>query len=341
MNNNKQHSIQSVQCLRGIAAFMVLLHHLSGTKDLPITSSFGYLCSFGWMGVNIFFIISGFIIPYSMFAKDYRMSDFKIFFVRRLTRIEPPYIVSIGLVLLLNYSNTISPWYNGPAFTVDWANVIGHFGYINAFTGLPWLNLAYWTLAIEFEYYLLIALLYPLITNSDKRVLLVTYLVLLAAAFIPAPGKHILIFLPFFLMGIALFLFKAGKINASYFFPMVALAAAVVFYTHGNILLCLSVFSLLFIYYVRKVGTALLLLGTISYSLYLTHGVLVTRFMALSLRYMSMLAPWMRVCFCIIFCLLFAYVYYLLIERPSLALAKKIKFTHKGAKKEEIDQVTA
>ncbi len=157
-----------------------------------------------------------------MYRKNYELIDFKYFMAKRLVRIEPPYIISIFLVLFLTYANTLIPWYKGPAFTIDWLNVLGHIGYLNAFTHWPWLNWAYWTLAIEFQSYIIIALLYPLIINKNKVVLIISFIVLSACTFLYIPGFEtepskpfelvsirgslILPFLPFFLAGIALFL---------------------------------------------------------------------------------------------------------------------------------------
>ncbi len=78
MAEPKSGNIQSIQLLRGIAAFMVLLNHGYGVKALP-DSAFKYSFLYGSTGVNIFFIISGFIIPYSMFINNYKLSDFKDF----------------------------------------------------------------------------------------------------------------------------------------------------------------------------------------------------------------------------------------------------------------------
>ena len=312
----QENNIQSIQFLRGIAAFSVLLLHTN-------------LFANGWMGVELFFIISGFIIPYSMYNKNYRVSDFGSFFIKRISRIEPPYIVSIAMVLLLNYSTTWSSWYKGPAFVVDWRNVLGHLGYLNAFTNQPWLNVAYWTLAIEFEYYLILALAYPLIVNKNKLILMASFFILLATTFIAVPGRHIIVYFPFFLMGIALFLFKIQKIKFIEYLIMTTIAQAVCFYKHGPTLFVVAIATLLCIYYIKKVPKPFLLLGTISYSLYLTHNVMVSRFMALSARYVQYVNINVVYIACVLFCLLIAWLFYIAVERPFINLSKKIKFHHK------------
>ena len=337
MSEGRSDNLLSIQLLRGIAAFLVLLHHVMG-GHLSANNPLKWVTDRGWMGVEIFFIISGFIIPYSMFSKDYKLTDFKVFFIKRISRIEPPYILSIALVLLLNYSNTLSPWYKGPAFTIDWLNVLGHLGYMNAFTLQPWLNVAYWTLAIEFEYYIILALIYPLITHNNKLVIFGSFAVLLAASFISVPGEHILSYLPFFLMGIGMFLFKVNKITIIELTGMVILSLSACYFLHTPVLIFVSIGVLLIIQFIKKVPKALLWLGTISYSLYLTHNVITTRFLGLAGRYFKGANPVILLISDISFCLLAAYLYYLIIERPTINLSKRIQYRHLNKQNEKKTQ---
>ncbi len=324
-------NIQSIQLLRGIAAFMVLLSHSILAKGFPDSYHIKRVCIEGHYGVSVFFIISGFIIPYSMFSKDYRISDIKSFFLKRLLRIEPPYIVSIALVLLLNYSNTLSPWYTGPRFSIDWMNVLGHLGYVNVITHQHWLNDAYWTLAIEFEYYILLAFVYPLLTHKSKAVMLASYFLLLAASFIPDQGENIFSHLPLFLSGIALFLFMCRKISG-YEFLFMTVASLAVLLRMGPVPTGLAIATLLCIYFIKHVPKAFMFLGTISYSLYLTHNVFVTRIWGLLERYAGGTGPWLRWVLSLALCVVVAWVYYLLVEKPFLNLSKRLLFHHPGRK---------
>jgi peptidoglycan/LPS O-acetylase OafA/YrhL len=45
----------------------------------------------------MFFVLSGFIIPYSMARASYTVADFPRFVLKRVTRIDPPYLVAIAL----------------------------------------------------------------------------------------------------------------------------------------------------------------------------------------------------------------------------------------------------
>lgn len=213
-------NIESVEMMRGIAAMMVAYFHIArGNRDfLDPSSVFFRAGAWGWAGVEIFFVISGFIIMYAMFYGGYTLSRVHKFLAKRLIRLEPPYIVSIAVVLVLMYVSTLMPTYRGKPFNPDWWNVLGHLGYVNAFTGEKWLQDVYWSLAIEFEFYLGLALLFPLLMNKNKWVSWLAMTALLAMSFIPTEGTHVFSYLPFFAMGILLSLYKVGRYNKIEFF---------------------------------------------------------------------------------------------------------------------------
>lgn len=324
----------SVQLLRGIAAFLVMMFHSVGGDTLYLAKDNIVRRVFdnGWMGVEIFFIISGFIIPYSMYKNNYHIRDIKVFFFKRVVRIEPPYIISIALVLFLNWSNTWTAWYQGPAFHIDWWNVLGHIGYINAFTGQPWLNAPYWTLAIEFEYYLLLACLFPLLMSGNKALRWLLLLLFIIPPFFPLSDAHIPYQLPYFTLGILLFLFTTGTIDAKEFFIFtLATFAVLVLKRYNPILLSLCVLTIICIRYIKRVPGYLLFLGTISYSLYLTHAFTIPRAMGLLGRFTPGMPMAFRIFTAICLGVFLAWLFYYLFERPFQAVSKRIYYKPSAA----------
>src|SRR5689334_14543570 len=91
-----QPRISTVDSLRGIASLAVCWFHLTNGNPSfltggPLKSSGTY----GWLGVEMFFVISGFVIPYSLHKAGYDLKSFGTFVAKRIIRLDPPYLVSI------------------------------------------------------------------------------------------------------------------------------------------------------------------------------------------------------------------------------------------------------
>lgn len=144
--------LEAVDQLRGLAALSVSWFHLTNQYHdwIALTGSWG------WLGVEAFFVISGFVIPLSL-AGDWQRrgaSALPLFLARRLVRIEPPYLASILIVLLLNFAAANSPGFQGRPPDVATVQVLAHIAYLIPMTPYAWLQPVYWTLAFEFAFYL-------------------------------------------------------------------------------------------------------------------------------------------------------------------------------------------
>lgn len=96
------HEIRSLTGLRGVAAFLVMLHHFLGytlgDHRLAVFSVHLYLA------VDLFFILSGFVMAYtyqSMFREHFTLESYKTFLGRRIARIYPLYLFATFLCLFL------------------------------------------------------------------------------------------------------------------------------------------------------------------------------------------------------------------------------------------------
>jgi peptidoglycan/LPS O-acetylase OafA/YrhL len=264
--------ILSLDFLRGIAALGVAWYHFTqgspnfGDKGLVFGS-----WQWGYLGYYIFFIISGFVIPWSLYIKKYTLKNYFRFIAKRIIRLEPPYLLSILLILLLNYLSSLAPIYQGPPFHIDPVNLLMHVGYLNVFSDKPWLNPVFWTLAIEFQYYLSMAIFYFLLANVRRPIRLFAYLGALALFyFFRGNGRFVFEFLPLFMLGFSTFQKKANIIGWKEYSlvsaPLIVIAAR---YHWAIPALCLLTVFLILGYQVKwKFG---IFLGKISYSLYLLH----------------------------------------------------------------------
>lgn len=140
--------IPELQGLRGLAVLSVVFYHchprLEGT---PVH----YASLWGWAGVNLFFVLSGFLITSILLEARDKPHYFRNFYGRRALRIWPVYV----LVLVVVYLN--APWFIGPTIT-DAIKTAPWMAYIffvqNLFhIALPPAVGPTWSLAIEEQYY--------------------------------------------------------------------------------------------------------------------------------------------------------------------------------------------
>lgn len=94
--------IRPLTSLRGLAALWVLIHHITtieGTKAaLSPDGLFMKFAGKGWFGVDIFFILSGYILMNRYFHEKL---DLRVFYARRFARIYPLYITSIAVLVVM------------------------------------------------------------------------------------------------------------------------------------------------------------------------------------------------------------------------------------------------
>lgn len=317
--------------LRGIAALLVLVYHLSGYsgheiegKPIPDSDLLKQTGSFGITGVYIFFVISGFVIPFSMYKGEYSLKRIGRFLLKRSLRIEIPYIAAIFLIILFNI-RTFHSW--GMEYEMQWDRFFVNLFYlVPLIKGYDWYGVIFWTLAIEFQFYLLMAILFPLL-NHRNRVLRSLVLLLFTSgpllsgniAFIPLYG-------PCFTIGFLLFLAQTGRLNIYELFFWL-LAAAGMNYMHRDMAVVISTtLAFLFISFLRsdtRIGNRL---GDISYSLYLTHGIIVVTLIQAwynvdagpSGRYPMLLLV-------ALVCLASAFVFWFIVEKPSLYFSRKLR----------------
>jgi len=326
MSVNKH--IPVLDSLRAVAAFSVCLFHFICTVTGFVDSAFiRTLFSTGHFGVQMFFVISGFIIPWSMFHNDYAIKDYFTFALKRFIRLEPPYIASLMLAIAHTYLRAMSSHYNGVDITPTAEQIALHFGYLIPFVkGQHWIRPVYWTLAVEFQYYLSIGLLYPLISNKKIFLRTLSYLMILSGPFIIK--GYLLFYLPVFLLGISLFLFKARIIGKMEFIVLTIAATIEIFLFHDLGTFIYSGITYVAILFFSEFKSRILsFFGNISYSVYLFHSL--TGMVILNYFTHVVTDPFIKFLLLIaalVLTVVVSYIVYRLIELPSKNLSSKIKF---------------
>ena len=144
--------IETIQALRGIAAFVVVLWHASGLVAPYGTGFTLHFMPGGAFGVSLFFLISGFIMVHTTRNCDGSALYCGDFLIRRLARIWPVYaIATIALVVIRPPSGISFAWvFESLTFQPHGAGPAPGFGY-------PILGVG-WTLNYEIYFYLVFGL---------------------------------------------------------------------------------------------------------------------------------------------------------------------------------------
>ena len=158
-----QGRLQSIDALRGVAALGVVLYHAVGQTANAVPNNFfrwpvnliQYLSSFGYIGVFLFFVISGFCIHLqwakSRAAGTPHQIKFGSFWKRRIRRLYPPYLFALALFFLMAALSTgidITHFfvYDVVMHLLMLHNLDPHTCYS--------INGVFWTLAVEEQLYL-------------------------------------------------------------------------------------------------------------------------------------------------------------------------------------------
>ncbi len=306
--------IETIDLLPGVAALAVCWFHLTNANTIAGVGLLQASGKYGWLGVEVFFVISGFIIPYALHRGGYRLNRFPTFLLKRIIRLDPPYIVSILLVLLTGYLITLAPHYQGEAFHLDFTRILLHLGYLNVLVGYEWLNPVYWTLAIEFQYYLLIGLAFPLISSKRLWKRLLFFAVLSLLAWKITFGGFIFHFIVLFFMGIALFQQQHRIISVKELLILLVIFTAAAYVTLGVPYALAGLLAVLVISCLTIKNRVFVFFGSISYSLvFITLGIIIVS----------------------------AYLLYLLVERPAQKWSAHFKYQWSRNPKETVTSGSA
>lgn len=310
--------------LRAIASLSVCIFHIyCGNSNLFTEENFlKPIFSYGYLGVHLFFMVSGFIICYSL-PYTYNYEDTFVFLKKRLIRIEPPYIISILLLLGLNIAANL---FTANPVAFSWLNLFFHLGYLNNFGLGNYYNVVYWTLGIEFQFYLLLGLLLPF-SNRSKIGISLFIITLAIATFIPTGGNELIFpYLSIFALGISAYYFKyTVLLNRGAYCVLTTLLLGQIYYNLGIPIFTVCIIGLLIIHFYDYQHKVIDFFSRISYSLYLIHVPIGGKIINLGLRYVHTdIQKYALVVFALIICITSAHIFYLIVEKPFMNFSKKI-----------------
>ncbi len=335
-----ERNLSGIQVLRGVAAFAVVLHHVLEESQVLYSpsSSRDAVIRMGASGVDIFFVISGFIMLYSSFNK-FNLSGVHLdFFARRIIRIAPLYWICTLFVVMLTLS---SFFYKNKAMS--------DLDIIYSFLFLPTENIVYgigWTLQYEMYFYLIFA--FFLRFGSPKVVVFglpaVLLLFVALSQLLPIGPNRFFLSNPIvleFCFGVGLaYAIKTRQLQSIHILPLMLIA--IVGIVMGGILgspdgtAGLLPLNRVFFWGIPAVllvyasanwtsvndnsyfNRMLLLLGDASYSIYLTHAIVMTVYARIlkNANMANLMTPLFWMLTVSVTALIVGIITYLFVERP-------------------------
>src|ERR1700750_1662649 len=174
INPESQHKLFGLDHLRALAILLVLGFHYQLLFPHPRwTECFLQL---GWTGVDLFFVLSGFLISSQLFAqiKKGRSVSLKTFYIKRFFRILPIYFFIVAVYFLFPFfreKEALAPLWKFLTFTLNFGLDIKHFGTFSHA----------WSLCFEEHFYLLFPLI--LIFLQRRKLFAKSYWIFLALLF--------------------------------------------------------------------------------------------------------------------------------------------------------------
>lgn len=148
MNQNGRFT--AIDGLRGIAALAVVIYHMAAGQEWGVVQP---IVSRGFLGVEIFFVISGFVIAHSVAGREHTPRFLGRFALRRILRLDPPYWLVIALELvLIGVTIRLMPGFAPDVPTIR--QTLSHLIYAQNLTGDGDILPIFWTLCFEVQFYL-------------------------------------------------------------------------------------------------------------------------------------------------------------------------------------------
>ena len=160
--------IKGLDFLRGIAILLVLFrHNIIGDN---------FLYHFGWLGVDLFFVLSGLLVSGLLFSeyKKRTQVNIKRFLIRRAFKIYPPFYFFALCTMIFH-------WFDSSTL-YSWKNILSEVLYMQSYFPRIWLHT--WSLAVEEHFYILLAIYvftiikFNLVNRRTFNILFLTGLIL-------------------------------------------------------------------------------------------------------------------------------------------------------------------
>ncbi|CAJ0606096.1 unnamed protein product [Cylicocyclus nassatus] len=173
--NSKRRDLQG---LRGIAILFVLVMHLRPN-----------FYRLGFVGVDIFFVLSGYLMARILLRKNFTMDSVFVFYCRRFKRIVPLYMVTVLSIYMYGYfyifridrKQIFDDLVWACAYTSNLQPIFQKVGYWDQLSAYRFF-MHTWSLGVELQYYLIVPLLMGIASCCKHKIRLVFFLSLVASS---------------------------------------------------------------------------------------------------------------------------------------------------------------
>lgn len=264
--------LPNLDLLRVLAALAVCFFHLSWEGEDWFAQSFSY----GYLGVNVFFCISGFITPLAMTWAGYHYRDAMKFFWSRMVRLYPVFAVTALITVILFAARN---WMFAGGFEnqdLGFWRLFANFTWTADFYKEDWLVPVFWTLGVEGQFIIFMLLTFPLWVHRSHLVRAAVYALWVIPPILlkdyPAFDVTIFHYSAMFAMGVTIF-WRYQKVCSEWVF-LILLGAA--FYVHhefaSSMAARVSLGTALCVAYLPDIHSRVVAyFGRLTYSFFLIH----------------------------------------------------------------------
>ena len=278
---------------RGAGALMVLFHHYTKRYDTlfghietwPISFPF----DLGAWGVCVFFVLTGFFLIPSLASSP----SLGTYYKKRVIRLYSSYIPCVIITwLLMTYAPPLGNR------NVSFISFLGNLTMFQLFLGLPNVDGAYWTLAVQLIVYITIGAIFFLMKKSISKLLIVLFVWMIVGCGVAFFKNHLGFtkltfitdakFIQLFIQGLLLYCIGTRLYRSIWLYVFLVLCVCYdllwfskSYFVFNTLLIVIMLVVQLTNFSLKKKGL-LVFIGSISFPLYLLHqniGYLIIRFM--------------------------------------------------------------
>jgi peptidoglycan/LPS O-acetylase OafA/YrhL len=336
---NTKTRVNEIDLLRFLAAMAVLFFHYAfrgnAADGMTVLAypALAPVAKYGFLGVELFFMISGFVILMTAERGSLRQ-----FIVSRFVRLYPAFWASCTITFLAVLA------IGGTRYSSSFREYLINMTMLAEFVGVQTMDGAYWSLAVEIRFYILVALVLLMGQIRHAQPILIGWLAVTAASL--ASGRFMFLtiadFAPFFIAGATFFLVwlrglsptRAAMLLVSWALAIyVAVGPLIHWARHFNTgfsttvvgIVITAFFAVMLLVSLRRTGSfgerRWVLLGALTYPLYLLHQYI--GFMIFNLLHPRLnvhLVFWGT----IVIALALAYAVHVLVEKPLSGPLKQL-----------------